>query len=223
MQAGMQAGMQAPARKRARSLERLLKSGKLPESARAQKENELAELLQQAQRTKRVEREKLNSRKYHGVKFFERRKLERRIESLKRKLGDGSSGGGEAERLEEQLRTAEHDRLYVLHFPRNKKYLSLFPSSDADNEAVAKLRKKIRDRIVRQAEAGKLGPPEEDEGGDDEPEAAELEASEAALAEDAFFAAASDDDEEEEAAAAAEGEADNNNNNNKRRRQGLLW
>lgn len=178
--------MLPPAKKRARSIERLLKRATLPEAVKKQKEAELADLMQEAKHSKRVAREKLNSRKYHGVKFFERRKLERRIESLKKQLDAGSSSSSDAD-LPGELREAEHDLLYVLHFPRNKKYLSLFPTQDGDSPAVDKLRKKIRARIVRHFEAGTLGPPPDEAGGDDDLGPGEMAASAAAFAEDDFF------------------------------------
>jgi hypothetical protein len=178
--------MLPPAKKRARSIERLLKRATLPEAVKKQKEAELTDLMQEAKRSKRVAREKLNSRKYHGVKFFERRKLERKIESLKKQLDAGGSSSSGAD-LQAELREAEHDLLYVLHFPRNKKYLSLFPTQDGDSLAVDKLRRKIRARIVRHFEAGTLGPPPGEEGGDDDLGPGERAASAAALAEDDFF------------------------------------
>jgi hypothetical protein len=194
--------MLPPARKRARSIERLLKRATLPEAVQKQKEAEMAGLMQEAKQSKRVAREKLNSRKYHGVKFFERRKLERKIEALRKHIdtGDSSSSGAD---LPAELREAEHDLLYVLHFPRNKKYLSLFPTQHSDSVAVDKLRKKIRARIVRHFEAGTLGPPPDEAGGDDDLAPGERAASAAAFAEDDFFDGGDDGEEE-----AGEGERD---------------
>ena len=138
-------GMVLPAKKRARSIERLLKRDTLPEAVRKQKEAELAEVMKEAQKGKRVEREKLNSRKYHGVKFFERRKIERKIEALKKRLGGAEPAAASTSAvstavatnaaaaaadddvvpdgadLAAMLREAEYDLLYVTHFPRNKK------------------------------------------------------------------------------------------------------
>ena len=58
--------------------------------------------------------------------------------------------------LEEQLRESEYNMLYVKHFPRHKKYLSLFPSAEGDNPYVAKQRNKIRAMLIRRACNGTL-------------------------------------------------------------------
>mmetsp|Transcript_414 Transcript_414/g.1336 ORF Transcript_414/g.1336 Transcript_414/m.1336 type:complete len:252 (+) Transcript_414:55-810(+) len=183
-----------PARKRVRSLERLLARASLPEPVRKQKEAELATAKAEAQTSKRKQRERLNSKKYHGVKFFERRKLERRIEGLKKMLPTEPA-------VAQQLRDAEHDLLYVRHFPRNKKYLSLFPKENKDAEPVAKLRRKIRARIIRRLEEGTLGAPTDETGGDDDVvPAGERVADEEAFAQDDFFEGDSGDEVEEPSA-----------------------
>ena len=125
----------ASASKQVRSLERLLKR-ELPAHVRREKEAALAALQQQAQKAKRTQRERAFSKKYHKVKFFERRKVERRIAHLKKQL-EGAGPKAQPE-LRRQLQAAEHDLLYVQHFPRHKKYLSLFPVAGTDDAFVAR-------------------------------------------------------------------------------------
>lgn len=144
--------------KRIRGIERLLKRGTVPEHVREAKEAELAELRGTASTNKRIEREKHFCKKYHKVKFFERRKLDRRIAQLRRKM-EGPSAPTAAEEvaaIEAQLQEAEGDLLYIRHFPPHKKYLSLFAGDDAEDSYVQKQRAKIRAQILRHHKAGTL-------------------------------------------------------------------
>mmetsp|Transcript_12914 Transcript_12914/g.29460 ORF Transcript_12914/g.29460 Transcript_12914/m.29460 type:complete len:254 (-) Transcript_12914:197-958(-) len=144
------------ARKRVRALERLLKRD-LPDEVRRTKEAELASLTVDVAKAKRVQRERAFSKKYHKIKFFERQKLERRIIQLKRRVESTADESGRVE-LERQLLATEHDLLYVRHFPRHKKYLSLFPCTpDQEGGFVQKQIVRIRTRIVQRAAAGLLG------------------------------------------------------------------
>ena len=182
-------------KKRARALQRLLRRDTLPAAVRKQKEAELASLQTEAEshslKHKRTERERHFSKKYHKVKFFERRKVERRLQLLRRKQDD-EPGSSEAE-LADAIREAEHNLLcaaplafcpsavpltraslsgrYIKHYPRHKKYLALFPKENAEDSFVAKRRARIRAAIIRRAEAGTLGRPT-DEDDDDEAAAA---------------------------------------------------
>ena len=70
-------GPKGTVKKRLRGLERLLQRGNLPDDVRRAKEAELASLQGEAQKQKKVQRERHFSKKYHGVKFVERRKVER--------------------------------------------------------------------------------------------------------------------------------------------------
>ena len=179
-------------KKRARGLQRLLQRDSLPAAVRTQKEAELAalqgEAVSHSAKHKRTERERHFSKKYHKVKFFERRKVERRLQLLRKEDADADA-----------IREAEHNLLYIKHFPRHKKYLALFPKENAEDQFVAKRRARIRASIVRRAEEGTLGRPT-DEGDDDDDEAEAAAAAEgAATLDDDFFAA--DDDGGDDAAA----------------------
>ena len=166
-QPAAQAGSKGTANKRARGLERLLKRT-LPDEVRSAKETELAALRVDASKSKRVQREKAFSKMYHKIKFFERQKLERRILQLKKQIEVASDSPASIE-LERKLLTAEHDLLYVRHYPRHKKYLSLFPAEPvADGGFVQKQIARIRARIVQRSEAGTLNEDgnDSDDGGD---------------------------------------------------------
>uniref|UniRef100_A0A7S4BVM8 rRNA-processing protein EFG1 n=1 Tax=Chrysotila carterae TaxID=13221 RepID=A0A7S4BVM8_CHRCT len=175
----------ASIKKRMRSIDRLLQRETLPADVRAQKEAEKAALQKQQQQHKRSERERHFSKKYHKVKFFERRKVERQIASHQRELGRAGLSASERESLEARLKSLEADLLYVSHFPRHKKYLSLFPKENAEDAVVAKKRSRIRARILKQAEAGTLAA---QPGGGGVEESEESESEEAALDDDFFEA-----------------------------------
>ena len=138
-------------KKQARSLERLLRrnasssGGTLPADVVKEKQEAVKLLTEKAASNKRIERERHFSKKYHKVKFFERLKCEKRIGVLRKQLAEASVATKKAA-LEEQLREAEHDLLYVQHFPRHKKYLSLFPSEE--NPYVTKERARMGHETV---------------------------------------------------------------------------
>ena len=205
------ASASGPAKQNLRSLQRLLSRGTLPPEVRIAKEAQVAALQGDVQKQSRVNREKHFSKKYHGVKFVERRKVERKIGQLQRRVAQLQQQGGsdEAATAEGELREAEHDLLYIQHFPRSKKYLSLFPTGEDENEYVIKRRRQIRALIVRRVEAGLPVGRLEDDAEDDEALARRAAKAEAkaevkgettatgdggGFAEDDFFAADAEDD-----------------------------
>ena len=201
-------------KKQARSLERLLRrsasssGGTLPANVVKEKEEAVRQLAEKAAVNKRTERERHFSKKYHKVKFFERLKVEKRIGMLRKQLAEASVAARRSP-LEEQLREAEHDLLYVQHFPRHKKYLSLFPSEE--NPFVAKQRARIRAMLVRRSAEGTLETKPETKagraasskearaGGDADDDEGESDGRDGAdnLEGDAFFAEADEVDEME--------------------------
>ena len=201
------AAPRGPLSKRKRGLERLLAKGGLPDDVRRVKEAELAALQGEADRKRRVEREKHFSKKYHGIKFVERRKVEKRLARLRREL-EAEPPPKRAARaaLEADVTEAEHDLLYIKYFPRSKKYLSLFPATDGDNEFVTKQRARIRALIVHRVSEGlPVGGLAGNSDAQDEELAAATVGMEAAapLDEDDFFAAGDGSDEDEAAPAPA--------------------
>lgn len=175
-------------------MQRLLKR-QLPEDVRKQKEAELASLQQEeehdAAKRKRTEREKCFSKKYRKIKFFERRKVERQVTLLERQLEKSSDGDSSRAEIEEKLQHEKQSLLYIRHFPRHKKYLSLFPKENSEDPFVTRQRAKIRRAIVKRAAAGLLN-----DAGDDEDESGS-EAMGGALEDDDFFAAGEDDDDDD--------------------------
>ena len=112
-----------------RDVRRLLsKAQNMPQKLREEKERELKDLEKAQKENLRAEKERKYAKKYHRVKFFERIKLTRKMEKI-RKIDEN-------ERTEEQkqrLKSLEQDLEYVMHFPKHRKYVSLF-NDDEDDE-----------------------------------------------------------------------------------------
>lgn len=150
-----------PLKRRIRSLTRLLSSPastNLPATKRQEHERELASLKSELEEAEHVaarkEEERRRSKvigKYHKVRFFERRKAERRLKQLRKRLnGDTDVGsdveinGAEADSdlstrdKRQMLHEKEVDVQYTLFYPLDEPYLSLFATeaddgTDSDN------------------------------------------------------------------------------------------
>lgn len=120
-----------------RQTRRLLAKDKLAADVRTKTERRLKSLEGDLAQAERIRKERAMSARYHGVKFFERQKITRRIQQVKRQLSqsDASNKGKEAEnlgkkerkQLEKKLEELRVDLNYIIHYPKLKKYISLFP------------------------------------------------------------------------------------------------
>lgn len=148
-----------------RSLERLLKNrgSTLPPKVLAEKKQQLEQLQRLTREQDRRHRERDVSKKYHMVRFFERRKLQRILDGIER-------SGNKPQDLECKQQ-ALRDLKYVTRFPKGRKYISLFPKDGHSEEACAKVAA-IREEI----ENGAVNNPllatahvQEEQGPDGEP------------------------------------------------------
>lgn len=174
-----------------RAVERLLKKN-LPAEARDVQKKRLEDLKEQAEEHHRSELERKMSLRYRRVKFFERRKIERRIKRLEKLLEGTDNTDGPAMKenpdITKQLAQLKEDLEYVRFFPRTEKYVSLFMGNE-DEEVVAK-RSKLREQIkANLAAAAALGV--EPEEMDNEEQIA------MAVSDDDFFLAGSSSDDED--------------------------
>ena len=137
---------------RMHSLRNVISHGGLPPNIQIEKERELAALIFDQQKDKlKAESSQMISR-YHKVRFFERKKAERKVKQLTsqwEKLstaqissdGDGIEGdpSGEETRLSaekakqlriqeinQQIRDAQVDLNYAIYSPLSEKYISIF-------------------------------------------------------------------------------------------------
>ena len=110
--------------KRIRDTERILKRENLSADMKSEQERKLKALkvLRQEERKSQIERK--YSEKYRMLKFFERQKCIKRIKSLSKQLLTCSD-----RKIQDELEEYKRKLNYVYHFPRNKKYVSLFPTT----------------------------------------------------------------------------------------------
>mmetsp|Transcript_8552 Transcript_8552/g.35653 ORF Transcript_8552/g.35653 Transcript_8552/m.35653 type:complete len:246 (-) Transcript_8552:27-764(-) len=182
-----------PIKAQVRSLQRLLQKEGLPEEVRAAKSEQLQELLKQQQarekELKRIEREKRLQKKYRRLKFVERQKLTRKMGQCQKKImkrkvklaAKGKETDKKLERLEAAMEELQSDLLYIKHFPKNKKYVALFPEQDSEKAAEQRAKLKVlalrnyEEEQRRLAENPDAEPEEEDEA---EPSSVEESSSE---------------------------------------------
>ncbi|CAN6439533.1 unnamed protein product [Victoria cruziana] len=138
-----------------RSVERILLRKNLPAEVRDAQEKRLEELKRQQDVQNRSVIERKLSLQYRRVKFFERRKIERRIrrsERLQRTADHVAQ-----EQITQQLSQLREDLEYVRFFPKSEKYISLFMGGH-DVDIVDKrnrLRKQIKANLLAAAASGK--------------------------------------------------------------------
>ncbi|MBA0780163.1 hypothetical protein Gotri_004302, partial [Gossypium trilobum] len=138
-----------------RSIERMLRKD-LPPEVREAQENKLEGLKKQQEIHNRLAVERKIFLRDRKIKFFERRKIERRIRRLE-KLQRTSSGQAQDEDIADQLSKLKEDLEYVRFFPKTEKYVSLFTGGD-DSDIVDRrnrLRKQIKANLIAAAASGK--------------------------------------------------------------------
>ncbi|XP_022974417.1 rRNA-processing protein EFG1 isoform X2 [Cucurbita maxima] len=138
-----------------RSAERMLRKN-LPAEVREVQEKKLEGLRKQQEIHSRLAVERKIFLRDRKIKFFERRKIERRIRRLE-KLQRAPSGQSQDSDIADQLSKLKEDLEYVRFFPKTEKYLALFTGSD-DSDTVDrrnKLRKQIKANLIAAAASGK--------------------------------------------------------------------
>lgn len=87
--------------------------------------------------------------KYKGIRFFERRKLERMLKKVNKEIEAQSKEDVEKlKELEEKKKKIVDDINYVKFYPKSYKYYSLFPNNDKDNPETLKKIEKMRKKIA---------------------------------------------------------------------------
>lgn len=124
-------------KKMIRDTNRLLNRPNLPADMRQEQERKLAALQVALSDRQKGEVEREMSVKYRMVKFFERKKALRRLASAQ------ASGDSEA------VSEAQLDLAYILHFPKDRKYISLYPVSESTSSEVLAEREVIRKQISK--------------------------------------------------------------------------
>ncbi|PIA31528.1 hypothetical protein AQUCO_04900082v1 [Aquilegia coerulea] len=138
-----------------RSTERMLLRKSLPSEVKDALEKKLQDLKKQQDLQTRLAVERKLFLRDRKIKFFERRKIERRIRRLE-KLQRTSNNNQDVD-VSDQLSKLKEDLEYVRFFPKTEKYVSLFiGGDDADTVDRRKsLREKIKNNIMAAAASGK--------------------------------------------------------------------
>lgn len=109
-----------------RQTRRLLAKDNLAADVRVETERRLKALEADLAKAERVRKEKALAQRYHHIKFFERQKVTRKLNKTKREL-EACTDKKEKKKLEKALFELRVDLNYILHYPKLKKYISLFP------------------------------------------------------------------------------------------------
>lgn len=84
--------------------------------------------------------------RYKKVRFVERRKLERKLNKVKKEI-KAENDNDKLKELKEKENNIIKDINYVKYYPKTYKYYSLFPNKDADKEELIQKREKMRKKI----------------------------------------------------------------------------
>ena len=97
------------------------------------------------QRRQVVEKEKKYARKYHKVKFFERKKVLRRRKQVQAKINAAVVGNATKDvgALKKKLSELDDQLDYIQYFPKQQKYISLFAKDDKNSSTTAQKREKL--------------------------------------------------------------------------------
>ncbi|XP_057871602.2 rRNA-processing protein EFG1 isoform X2 [Cryptomeria japonica] len=180
----------ASLRNQIRSIQRLLRKN-LPQEVKEAQEKKLDELRKLVELQAQSELERKMALRYRKVKFFERRKIERRIRRLEKQQRVALEHSAEevvanAGQISQQLSRLKEDLEYVRFFPKTEKYISIFMGVN-DPELVGK-RNKLREQIKANLAAAAASGVDLEETGSDDDGAMDI-------SEDEFFMAGSSSDE----------------------------
>ncbi|KAJ7672114.1 hypothetical protein B0H17DRAFT_1084491 [Mycena rosella] len=105
-----------------RQTRRLLAKDNLAADVRVETERRLKALEADLEAAELGKKERTLAVRYHKVKFFERQKVVRKLNQTKKKIAAADAAALQATLLELRV-----DLNYILHYPKTKKYVSLFP------------------------------------------------------------------------------------------------
>ncbi|KAJ2372346.1 18S rRNA maturation protein, partial [Coemansia sp. RSA 2603] len=128
-----------------RGINRLLNSRTLlPSTKRTELERRIKALNVLQQQLTNTEVDKANAKRYHGVKFVERKKVLRKLENIEK----NETGTDEALKLELLI-----DLNYTTYYPDEVKYISLFPANPENTSEQTKSRQREIREAIRSAMA----------------------------------------------------------------------
>eukprot|EP00124_Ichthyophonus_hoferi_P004196 Ihof_evm2s435 gene=Ihof_evmTU2s435 len=141
---------------RKRDIIRLLKRADLPMTVRVEQERMLAALQTGIEDQKTAEIEKKFSKKYKMVRFFEKRKITRALDTKGKELKREDVTEGEKDEIEKEIDSLKMKLNYVVYFPRTEPYISLYPSNGTLSADSTSRQNEIMETICEAVKEGKL-------------------------------------------------------------------
>ncbi|KAJ2808952.1 18S rRNA maturation protein [Coemansia guatemalensis] len=144
-------------KKQVRDVSRLLNRKGLASTARVELERRLKALtIQQGQLTN-SQKDKANASRYHKIKFFERKKVDRMLKQIDKKLEPKEIDSETREKLIAEKQDLLVNLNYTIYYPNEFKYISLFPADPSSTtEDTAEKRETIRLSVRKAMEKGEL-------------------------------------------------------------------
>ncbi|RCK65189.1 rRNA-processing protein EFG1 [Candida viswanathii] len=127
----------AKIKKKIRDIERLLKkNAKLPADKKIEYDRALKALRVELQNSQVQNKAKVISKKYHMVRFFERKKAVRKLKNLRKEFEEvlKTEVRKDIKKARKQVKHGEIDLAYVILFPKTEKYISLYPSPNDEDQ-----------------------------------------------------------------------------------------
>ncbi|CAK5281930.1 unnamed protein product [Mycena citricolor] len=138
-----------------RQTRRLLAKGNLAANIRVETERRLKALEADLITAEQGKKERTMAVRYHGPKFFERQKVLRKLIQAKKSLAEEDTS-----ELRVSVADLRVDLNYTLHYPKTKKYISLFPpelrAGEAQDLPLDPGREEVRAWIRSQMKGGQL-------------------------------------------------------------------
>ncbi|XP_031574903.1 rRNA-processing protein EFG1-like [Actinia tenebrosa] len=137
-----------------RGVQRLLRQKNLPATVRVAQERMLTMLQENFKESAKKQQEMKMAKKYKMVKFFEKRKLSRMYKSCLNELTVCTDE--QREELNSNLQLLKHQWNYITHFPKDEKYISLFPPTPCNNAETRQHKDDIFKMIKEKVDNGEL-------------------------------------------------------------------
>ncbi|EGW31107.1 rRNA-processing protein EFG1 [Spathaspora passalidarum NRRL Y-27907] len=129
-------------KKKIRDIERLLakKTNNLPADKRIEYDRALKALRVELANAQTQIKAKEIAKKYHMVRFFEKKKAVRKLKQLKKTFDEVSKTEvrKDIKKARRAVRQGEIDVAYVILFPKTEKYISLYPNPKENDQVDAK-------------------------------------------------------------------------------------
>lgn len=145
----------AKIKKKIRDIERLLKKENVPANVRIENERAVKALKIELDNKQQDLKTKKLAKKYHMVRFFEKKKSLRKLKQARKELQTISETGErkDIKKARKVVRHSEIDVAYVILFPKSEKYISLYPNHQPEkNQASENAKKGLEKTETRRRE-----------------------------------------------------------------------